>query len=49
MKDLKHSNYNVFSCLNLRCFSDVFVGCVNIHGFRDEGSNKRKHVDQAES
>ena len=49
MKDLKHSNYNVFSCLSLRCFSGVFVGCVNIHGFRDEGSNKRKHVDQAES
>ena len=48
MKDLKHSNYNVFSWLSLRCFSGV-VGCVNIHGFRDEGSNKRKHVDQAES
>lgn len=49
MKDLKNSNYNVFSCLNLRCFSDVFVGCVNIHGLRDEGSNNGKSVGQTES
>ena len=49
MKDLENSNYNVFSCLSLRCFSEVFIGFVNIHGLRDEGSNNRKHVGQTES